>query len=125
MNATKKLQTAKQKLRDLQGDRRRRLRIFNHHHPLIAGSYGEFFIRCGQPTCHCHKEGGHFATRLSRWIDGKLKSQIVKVADRSWVKEASDHYKLHKATLRDIQKLNLKEASFIKQLTKLKTIIYP
>ncbi len=125
MNSTKRLEAAKKKLRDFQQDRQDLLRIFYDDHQLIAGSYAELLIRCGQPTCRCHKErSGHFATRLSRWMDGKLKSQIVKVADRSWVKEASNHYKVHKATLRNILKLNSKEVNSIKQLIKLKTINY-
>ena len=100
------------------------MQIFYGEEQLITGSYGELFIKCGQPTCRCHQERGHFATRLSRWVDGKLKSQIVKVADRDWVKKASDHYKAHKLTIRNVQKLNVTELKLLKLLLELKTTKY-
>ena len=124
MKPSTKIDKMKLKLKQLQQERMTVRQIFYDDTKIIAGYYGKLFIRCGQPTCRCHKEGGHFATRLSRWVGGKLKSQIVKVGDRDWVKQASDRYKLHKAALRNIQKINSKEAEFFKRLIKLKTIKY-
>ena len=101
----KNLQKAQDNLRTIRKEQSDLLRIFYRNEELVAGSYSEVFIRCGQPTCRCHQEGGHFATRLSQWVAGKLKSKIVRVADRERVKIASDHYKTHKSTLRDLRKL--------------------
>lgn len=100
------------------------LRIFQRDEELIAGSYGEVFIRCGQPTCRCHEEGGHFATRLSRWVGGKLKTKIVRVADRERVKKASDHYKSHRFALREVRKLQSEELKLLKRIIELKTSQY-
>jgi hypothetical protein len=100
------------------------LRIFSRNEELIAGSYGEVYIRCGQPTCRCHKEGGHFATRLSQWVGGKLKTKIVRVADRERVKTASDHYKSHKSALRELRKLHTEELRILKRIIELKTAQY-
>ena len=90
--AKKDIKKALEELRSLRKKRSDLVRVFYRDEELIAGSYGELYIRCGTPTCHCHKDGGLFATRLSRWVGGKLKSRIVRVADRDRVKKASDHY---------------------------------
>ena len=91
---------------------------------MVAGSYGEVYIRCGKPTCRCHKEGGHFATRLSQWVAGKLKTKVVRVADRERIKKASDQYKSHKSALRDLRQLHANELAILKQMIKLKITKY-
>lgn len=124
MSFSKNLQKVREKLRKAQTEQNNLLRIFYRDQELIAGSYAEVFIRCGQPTCRCHQEGGHFATRLSRWIDGKLKSQIIRVDDRQWVKPASDRYKQHKAALKEIRRLQKTELETLKQIIEMKIVKY-
>jgi hypothetical protein len=118
------LHTAREKLRSLQKDRSALLRIFYRDEELIAGSYSEVFMRCGKPTCRCHEEGGHFATRLSQWVGGKLKTKIVRVADRERVKKASDYYKSHKSALREVKTLHAEELKLFKRIVELKTTKY-
>lgn len=100
------------------------LSIFYRDEDLIAGSYGEVFIRCGKPTCRCHEEGGHFATRISQWVGGKLKTKIVRIADRARVKKASDKYKSHKTALRDVRNIHTEELKLLKRIIELKTTTY-
>ncbi len=118
------LQKAREKLLSLQKERSGLLRIFYRDEVLIAGSFSEVYIRCGKPTCRCHEEGGHFATRLSKWGGGKLKTKIVRVADRERVKKASDHYKSHKSALRDVKNLHSEELKLLKRIVELKTTNY-
>ncbi len=118
------LQKAQDNLRTIRKEQSDLLRIFYRNEELVAGSYSEVFIRCGQPTCRCHQEGGHFATRLSQWVAGKLKSKIVRVADRERVKIASDHYKAHKSTLRDLRNLHSEELKLLKRIVELRTRKY-
>ena len=120
----KNLKKAQEKLQSLQKERSSLLRTFYRDEILIAGSYSEVYIRCGKPTCRCHQEGGHYATRLSKWVDGKLKSKIVRVVDRERVKMASDHYKSHKSVLRDLKKLHLEEVNLLKRIIEIKMILY-
>lgn len=122
--ARKDIKKAREQLRSLQKKRSNLVRVFDRDEELIAGSYGELFIRCGKPACHCHEDGGHFATRLSRWVGGKLKSKIVRVADRERVKKASDQYKSHKSALREMRKLHSEELRILKQIMELKTTEY-
>lgn len=121
---SKKLQKAMDELRNIQTERNRLLRIFYCDKKLIAGCYAEVFIRCGKPTCHCREEGGHFTTRLSRWVNGKLKTKVVRVADRGWVKRASDQYKTHKNALKKLRALHKVELKILNRIIKMKTIDY-
>lgn len=124
VSAKKILEKVREKLRSLQKARSELLRRFSRDEELIAGSYSEVFIRCGQPTCRCHQEGGHFATRLSQWVAGKLKTKIVRVADRQRVKKASDYYRSHKSALREMRKLHSQELKLLKRIIELKTTRY-
>ena len=124
VSAKQILEKVRQKLRSLQKARSELLRMFSRDEELIAGSYSEVFIRCGQPTCRCHQEGGHFATRLSQWVAGKLKTKIVRVADRQRVKKASDYYRSHKSALREMRKLHSQELKLFKRIVELKTTRY-
>ncbi|TFG48545.1 MAG: hypothetical protein E4H40_04495 [Candidatus Brocadiia bacterium] len=124
MTSTQKLKKAQEQLRNRQKERQKLLRIFYRDEILIAGSYGEVFIRCGKATCRCHEEGGHFATRLSMWCCGKLKTKIVRVSDREWVEKASCHYKSHKSVLRNLKKLHAEELKMLKRIVELKTVKY-
>jgi hypothetical protein len=114
--STKKLKKAQEQLRNCKDERQNLLRIFYRDEMLIAGSYSEVFMRCGKATCRCHEEGGHFATRLSIWSSGKLKTKIVRITDREWVKMASDHYKSHKSVLRELKKLHAEELKMLNQI---------
>jgi hypothetical protein len=121
---SKNLQKAMDELRNIQTERNSLLRIFYRDKKLVAGSYAEVLVRCGKRTCHCHKEGGHYATRLSRWVNGKLKTKIVCVADRGWVKRASDQYKTHKNALKKLRALHKIELKILNRIIKMKTIDY-
>ena len=57
-------------------------------------------------------------------VAGKLKTKIVRVADRNRVKTASDHYKAHKSALRDLRKLHSEELKLLKNIVELKTTQY-
>jgi hypothetical protein len=124
MTSTKLFQGLLKKLHQIDQERSRLQKLFSKDGILIAGSYGETAIPCGKPTCHCHRDGGHFATRLMRWVNGKLKTQVVRIDDREWVGLASASYKAHKATLKDVQNLHKRELDLLSRIIKLKTIDY-
>ena len=124
MPLSKKLKKMIDQLNQIQTERNRVLSLFSFDEKLVAGTYAEILIRCGKPTCHCHKQGGHPATRLSRWVDGKLKTKIVRVADREWVKEASEQYKAHKNALKLLRDLHKQELEMLTRILEIKTIDY-
>ena len=120
----KKLQKVRERLRSLQKERRKLQRIFYRDEEMIGGSYGEVRICCGNPGCHCHRDGGHLATKLQQWINGKLKNKIVRIADRERVGKAAANYKAHKTVLREIRQLNKEELELLKQIVELRTKKY-
>ena len=124
MGSPKKLQKIVPQLHQLQTERDHVLSLFALDEKLIAGTYAEILVRCGKPNCYCHEQGGHLATRLSRWVDGKLKTKIVRVADREWVKQASDQYKTHKNALKRLRDLHKQELEMLSRILEIKTIDY-
>lgn len=124
MPVSKKLQPVVKKLHQLQTERDDVLSLFSRDETLVAGTYAEILVRCGKPTCYCHEQGGHPATRLSRWVEGKLKTKIVRVADREWVKQASEQYKKHKNALKHLRNLHKKELDMLTHILEIKTIDY-
>ena len=124
MPTPKKLQKIVNKLDQLQTERNQVLSLFSRDETLVAGTYAEILVRCGKPTCYCQEQGGHPATRLSRWVEGKLKTKIVRVADREWVKKASEQYKKHKNALKHLRKLHKKELEMLTRILEIKTIDY-
>jgi len=124
MHPPKLFQATLKKLRQINQERRRLVSLFSKNDHLIAGSYGKTAIPCGKPTCHCHQDGGHSATRLARWVDGKMRTQIVRIDDRDWVAQASASYKAHKAALKEVEQLHAQELDALKRVIKLKTVDY-
>ncbi|RJP23794.1 MAG: hypothetical protein C4527_19795 [Candidatus Omnitrophota bacterium] len=124
MLAQIKLQEIVKKLHQLQTEREHVLSLFSREETLVAGTYAEILVRCGIPTCYCHERGGHLATRISRWVEGKLKTKIVRVADREWVKKVSEQYKAHKNALKHLRDLHKQEVEMLTCILEIKTIDY-
>ncbi len=118
------LKKFKQEVRRLTRKREQLLAGFFSKEKLVLGSFMETRMRCGTAGCHCHRDGGHPTTRISRWVDGKLKSKIVRVDDREWVAEASANYKAHKKAMSEISKINVREKELLKMIVEHKSQIY-
>jgi len=114
----------KQEILRLSKKKQELLELFFSKEALILGSYMETRMRCGTVGCHCHKDGGHTAMRISHWKQGKLKSKIVRIEDREWVAEASGNYKAHKRALREIIKIDAQQKEVLKMIIKEKSQIY-
>jgi len=114
----------KQEILRLSKKKRGLLELFFSEKALILGSYMETRMRCGTASCHCHKDGGHPAMRISYWKQGKLKNKIVRIGDREWVAEASGNYKAHKHALREIIKIDARQKEVLKMIIKEKSQIY-
>ncbi len=120
----KSVRKFKQEIRRLTKKREQLLESFFSKDRLILGSYMETRMRCGTASCHCHKDGGHPTVRISRWVNGKLKSKIVRVDDREWVAEAAGNYKACKRAMSEITKINAREKGLLKMILELKAQIY-
>ena len=120
----KPLGTFKQEIRRLTKRREQLLERLFSKDKLIVGSYMKTRMRCGTANCHCHKDGGHPTVRISRWVEGKLKSKIVRVDDRQWVAEAAGNYKACKQAISEITKINAREKELLKLIVEQKAQIY-
>lgn len=120
----KNFEKKQKKYLEVEKKRKELLKILFKKGMLIPGSYTETYIRCGNKNCHCQLQGGHYATRISIWEGKKLKTKIVNVADREWVKKASDLYKENKKALREIIKLQMTEKELLKAVIALKNEKY-
>jgi len=76
----------KEKIVEIEKERKHLIRFLLSDCKLVEGSLRGSLIRCDRQGCHCEKEPIHPVTRISRWIDGKLKNKVVRVADREWAK---------------------------------------
>jgi hypothetical protein len=114
----------KQEIRRLTEERESLLEIFFLPGKLILGSHMATRMRCGTAGCHCHADGGHPTFRISRWVNGKLISKIVRIDDREWVAEAAANYKACKQAMRGIAKINAREKKVLKLVVQEKSQIY-
>jgi hypothetical protein len=118
------LRKFKQEIHRLIQKRKLLLERFFSQEKLVPGCYMETRMRCGTAGCHCHKDGGHPTVRISRWVDGKLKSKIVRIDDREWVAEATANYKACKQAMSAISKINAREKEVLKMIVEQKSQIY-
>ena len=120
----KKLNTMQQSLNAFQEQRQQTYKMFFTPSTLVDGSFRELLMRCGKPNCHCQNQPAHLVSRLSHWVDGKLKNKVVRVADRERIKSLSDNYKEHTQALSQLLKINKKEYQLLKNALNLKVILY-
>ena len=113
------------KYSEIEKQRSSLIKIIFRNEIIVPGSYSETYIHCGCKTCHCQNEQvGHYATRISIWDKGKLYTKIVKIADREWVKRASDLYKENKKAMQEVIKLQALEKEILKTAIDLKAEKY-
>ena len=119
-----KIINEKEKIYELERERKRFIKILLSNCKLVEGSLRDLMVRCGRKGCHCEKAPIHPVTRLSRWENGKLKNKIVRVADRELLRKLANNYKEHKKVLGDLVKINTEEIILLKSVLKLKTVKY-
>ena len=117
--------TAKQNaLLHLQEERKKLIEPFLENDELTEGSYVEVLQKCGRPGCHCEKRPTHLVSRVSKWMDGKLKHKVVRIEDRDQVRKFVEIYKKHKAAMTKLAKGAQKEKEIMIAIIKLKNRPY-
>ena len=118
--SNKKLRAKQKELLRIYKKTRKLLNPFLVENEIIEGTYVEVYQRCGRSGCHCEEEPTHLTSRISQWIDGKLKHKVVRIPDRQWVKGLSALYKEHKHSMAQLTKMTIKEKEIMKDIIKLK-----
>lgn len=122
--SSKKLTAKQNELIKIQNERKRLIEPFLSSDELIEGSYIEVLQKCGRPECHCSKKPTHLVTRLSKWIDGKLKHKVVQISDRDKIRKLAEIYKHHKTCMAKLTKTEKKERTIMSAIIKLKNSHY-
>ncbi len=118
--SSKKLKSQQKALLKLYKDRKRLLAPFLSEHKLVEGSYVQVYQKCGRAGCHCENNPTHLVTRLSRWVDGKLKHKVVRIGDRKKIEKLAVHYKQHKEALKQLNRHNDQERKIMEAIIKQK-----
>ena len=105
----KKLTAKQNALLHLQEERKKLIEPFLENDELTEGSYVEVLQKCGRPGCQCEKRPTHLVSRVSKWMDGKLKHKVVRIEDRDQVRKFVETYKKHKAAMTKLAKGAQKE----------------
>jgi hypothetical protein len=122
--SNKKLTAKQNALLHLQEERKKLIEPFLKNDELTEGSYVEVLQKCGRPGCHCEKRPTHLVSRVSKWIDGKLKHKVVRIEDRDQVRKLVETYKKHKAATTKLAKGAQKEKEIMTAIIKLKNRPY-
>jgi hypothetical protein len=122
--SNKKLTAKQNALLHLQEERKKLIEPFLENDELTEGSYVEVLQKCGRPGCHCEKRPTHLVSRVSKWIDGKLKHKVVRIEDRDHVRKLVEIYKKHKAAMAKLAKGAQKEKEIMIAIIKLKNRPY-
>ena len=80
-------QEAVSQLMELEKRRATVIRKLASNRPMLRGSCGLIYRRCGKAACKCNQDKGHPRNRLIWSENGKVKTKTIPVADIKWVKE--------------------------------------
>ena len=93
----------KNKIIDLEKKRAAILNSLLELWPVIAGSYGEIYRKCGKPNCWCRKGKGHPLRRVT-WTDENRKSRTKAVSekDKASIIAAIENHRNYRRKLKKI-----------------------
>jgi hypothetical protein len=88
------MSSAKEKILILAGDHRQRLEKLLQVGPLLRGSFGRVFTRCGKPNCWCaQSKKGHPHTRMTWSQEGQMVTRRVPAPAAEKVLELTRNYR--------------------------------
>jgi hypothetical protein len=73
--------------------------------PMIRGSFGIVYRRCGKPVCWCAdpKEKGHECARISWTEHGTSHTLTINDENRDFVKALAESYRLYRRNRRQLR----------------------
>lgn len=112
-------------LRELQQERRRRLRRLTGDHELAVGSVSVVARKCGNPTCGCASGPGHLQTLfLFVGEDGRRRCKLVRRADESRLHKAGERYRAFREDLKQLRAIDRREKEILLALRDQRAISY-
>jgi hypothetical protein len=112
-------------LRELQQERRQRLRRLTWDHELAVGSVSVVARKCGNPTCWCASGPGHMQTLfLFSDEDGRRRCKLVRRADESRLQRAGERYRAFREDLKQLRAIDRREKEILVALRDQRAISY-
>ncbi len=113
-------------LRQLQQERRALLRRLMRPGQLAIGSVSAVRRKCGNPSCHCAREGGHLQTLFlfKDPIDGRRRCKLVRRADESWMMESGRRYRSFRKGLQRLRAIDSEEKRILMAIAKERAVHY-
>ena len=73
--------------------------------PMMRGTFGSVFVRCGIKTCHCANGSLHPCLRITWMEQSQARTKSISKADAPWFRMVTTNYRGFRKTRRDIRKL--------------------
>ena len=79
--------------------------------PMLRGTFGVAYRKCGKPTCWCAAGKGHPYSRIT-WSEGaRSRTKNIPSQDTDWAQKLTENYRRFRKTRRTLRELeqDLKE----------------
>lgn len=113
-------------LRQLQQERRTLLGRLTRPGELAIGSVSQVRRKCGNPACHCAREGGHLQT-LFVFTDrkqGRRRCKLVRRADESRMRKAGERYRAFRKGLQRLRAIDSEEKRILMAIAEERAVHY-
>lgn len=90
----------------LQIKRSRLLETLLNPPPMIRGSFGTHYVKCGGVNCKCTRGELHPYNRITWSENGRQQSRVVHVKDINWIKEMTQNYRQYKKVKKELEKVD-------------------
>lgn len=96
----------KKHINDLQEKKSRLIEKLLNAPPMIRGTFGTIYVKCGGANCKCTKGEKHPYNRLTWSENGRPKSRVVPVDEINWIKEMTQNYRCYKKVKKEMEKVD-------------------
>ena len=85
--------SSKTRIQQLERQRQTLIEALLHTPPMIRGSFGTVYRKCGKPNCWCAQGTGHPLTRITWTQKARSRTQVIPAEDVAWIETMTHNYK--------------------------------
>ena len=74
--------------------------------PMIRGSFGTAYRKCGKPNCWCAEGVGHPVNRITWTENARSRTKAIPAKDTRWVATRAENYKCFRKNRRSLRALD-------------------
>ena len=113
-------------LHALQTTRQRLLRVVIKERELAVGTVSEVSRKCGNPRCHCAKEGGHLQVSFlfKDKENGRRRCKLIRRDDEQRMLRAGENYRECRQAMQQLRAIDLEEKQILMALIEGRAIEY-